>query len=114
MVAAQAFDIVQTWFLGYWARQYTKPGTVDAPWYLLIYALLMFGNVAMYTPGYIAYIYGSVRAAREIHRKLITAILGTTMRWLDSTPTGRIVSRFTQDIRAVDGGLYIHRWESTC
>ena len=35
--------------------------------------------------------------------KLITLKLRISRRWLDETPTGRIISRFTQDIRAVDG-----------
>ena len=34
--------------------------------------------------------------------KLITLKLRISRRWLDETPTGRIISRFTQDIRAVD------------
>lgn len=31
--------------------------------------------------------------------------MGTTLRFLDCTPTGRIVARFTQDIQAVDGSI---------
>lgn len=31
--------------------------------------------------------------------------MGTTLRFLDTTPAGRIVARFTQDIRAVDGNI---------
>ena len=40
-----------------------------------------------------------------IHDSLTTSILGTTLRWLDGTPTGRIITRFSLDIRAVDGPL---------
>lgn len=29
--------------------------------------------------------------------------MGTTLLFLDSTPIGRIIARFTQDMRAVDG-----------
>lgn len=31
--------------------------------------------------------------------------MGTTLRFLDSTPSGRIVARFTQDIQAVDSSV---------
>lgn len=68
---------------------------------------------------YINYIFGRIRASRYIHKRLIEAITGSTLRsdrsnvrhlhyltlpyfhrWLDSTPTGRIIARCTQDIRA--------------
>ncbi|KAF8748718.1 P-loop containing nucleoside triphosphate hydrolase protein, partial [Rhizoctonia solani] len=45
------------------------------------------------------------RAARRIHEQLMASILGAPLRWLDSTPIGRIVARFTQDIRSVDETL---------
>lgn len=36
---------------------------------------------------------------------LVNSVLSTTLRFLDKTPVGRIVARFTRDIRAVDGPL---------
>lgn len=33
------------------------------------------------------------------------SVLSTTLRFLDKTPVGRIVARFTRDVRAVDGPL---------
>lgn len=63
------------------------------------------------------YISGAIRGSRRIHKQLAEMILGTTIRrvhsqtfvindanvssrWLDKTPTSRIVTRFTQDINA--------------
>lgn len=51
------------------------------------------------------FVYGSIRASRKIHDQLASAILGTTLRWLDLTPVGRIISRFTLDMRAVDSSV---------
>jgi ABC-type multidrug transport system fused ATPase/permease subunit len=59
----------------------------------------------VYSAGFTIYIFGALSASRKIHDKLVTAILGTTLRWLDLTPVGRIISRFTMDIRAVDGPI---------
>ncbi|VDB86203.1 unnamed protein product [Peniophora sp. CBMAI 1063] len=36
---------------------------------------------------------------------LMDAILGTTLRWVDSTPSSRIITRCTKDIKAIDGQL---------
>jgi ABC-type multidrug transport system fused ATPase/permease subunit len=37
--------------------------------------------------------------------QLFDSIVGTTFRWLDVTPTSRIIARFTADIDAVDDSL---------
>ncbi|KAL7284518.1 hypothetical protein ACG7TL_001809 [Trametes sanguinea] len=48
------------------------------------------------------YVFGSLRAARVIHKQLVTSVLSTTLRWLDKTPTARIIARCTEDIGMVD------------
>ncbi|KAJ4476620.1 hypothetical protein J3R30DRAFT_3759412 [Lentinula aciculospora] len=96
-----------TWFLGYWASQYEyenrDPASVSVFYYIGIYCLIMATAVSFYTTGVLIYVFGTIRASRTIHKELITAIFGTTLRWLDTTPTSRVIARCTQDIRAVDG-----------
>lgn len=98
-------NTVQTWFLGYWASQYEHhlPSEVNVKLYLFGYALLMLSGCLMYSVGYYMYYRGSMRASRTIHKKLVQSVLGTTLRWLDTTPTSRVITRCTQDIRAIDG-----------
>jgi hypothetical protein len=38
---------------------------------------------------------------------LVEAILGTTLQWLDVTPTSRVITRCTQDIRAGTYTAYV-------
>ncbi|KAH9480738.1 ATP-binding cassette transporter abc4 [Psilocybe cubensis] len=96
---------LQTWFLGYWGSQYENhaPSEVHAFYYLATYSSLLLGAAIMYTSAYMYFIYGSMRAARVINASLVGSVLSSTLRWLDETPTGRIIARCTQDIRAVDG-----------
>lgn len=74
--------------------------------------------LSAYNIGYIVFVYGSLRASRTIHSDLVMSVLGTTLRcvdvlvsgifvvlicltrWLDQTPTSRIITRCTQDIQA--------------
>ncbi|TFK79744.1 P-loop containing nucleoside triphosphate hydrolase protein [Polyporus arcularius HHB13444] len=95
---------VQTWYLGVWAAQYeTHPASeVNVFHYLGVYTLLVIAGMigAAFTVFY--WVYGSMRAARIVHQKLVTSILGTTLRWLDKTPTARIIARCTEDIQTVD------------
>ncbi|KAH9166802.1 hypothetical protein EDB89DRAFT_2075433 [Lactarius sanguifluus] len=108
---------VQTWFMGYWAEQYDiyQSEQFDHPladdyWpfvssYITVYGLILSMATASYTMGFGVYVFGALRASRAIHRTLIESVLGTTLRWLDTTPTSRVITRVTQDIRALDGPL---------
>ncbi|KAH8986970.1 hypothetical protein EDB86DRAFT_3211871 [Lactarius hatsudake] len=94
----------QTWFMGYWAEQYEvyPPEQVSVSFYLTAYGLILLVAMFSYTIGSGVYTFGTLRASRSIHQKLIESVLGTTLRWLDTTPTSRVIARVTQDIRALD------------
>ncbi|KAH7908629.1 P-loop containing nucleoside triphosphate hydrolase protein [Hygrophoropsis aurantiaca] len=100
-------NTMQTWFLGYWASQYEIQSTseVKVPFYLSVYALLLVSSCVAYSIGNAVYIHGTMRASLKIHGRLIQSVLGTTLRWLDITPTSRVITRCTQDIQAIDEDL---------
>ncbi|OCH90238.1 hypothetical protein OBBRIDRAFT_812797 [Obba rivulosa] len=104
--------IVQSWFLGYWAQQYedSSQDEVNVAFYLGIYTVLLLLLVVLYGFGFMTYVYGSLRTSRKIHQDLITSVLTTTLRWLDKTPTSRILARCTQDIDKIDGRLMFYFW----
>ena len=60
--------------------------------------VLLFG-ITFYCTSYVIYLFGVVRASRSIHKTLVGSILSATLRWLDKTPTSRIITRCTQDIQ---------------
>ncbi|KAI0691343.1 hypothetical protein BC835DRAFT_1360883 [Cytidiella melzeri] len=107
-VSLQQFvQSIQAWYLGYWAEQYERhdPSKVQPLMYLTGYSLLLTSGVAVSVAAYVVFVYGCLRVSRTIHDNLIQSVLGTTMRWLDTTPTSRIIARCTQDISAVDGPI---------
>ncbi|THV06409.1 P-loop containing nucleoside triphosphate hydrolase protein [Dendrothele bispora CBS 962.96] len=97
-------EIIQTWFMGYWAEQYEKSesGQVNVPYYLTIYVLILLFGIITYSIAFVVYLFGSLRSSRSIHKQLVTSILGTTLRWLDTTPTSRVITRCTKDMNDVD------------
>ncbi|KAH7319538.1 P-loop containing nucleoside triphosphate hydrolase protein [Rhizoctonia solani] len=103
---------LQSYWIGVWARAYSAypghPEQVNATFYLAVYIAICLAGVCMYSGAYMMYILGSVRAAHRVHGRLVASILGAPLRWLDSTPVGRIISRFTQDIRCVDEALPLY------
>ncbi|KAF8886219.1 P-loop containing nucleoside triphosphate hydrolase protein [Gymnopilus junonius] len=97
----------QIWFLGYWGTQYENhpPSEVHDIFYISIYSLGLLITLGTFNGAYLFYMLGSIRASRTINTLLINSVLTSTLRWLDETPTGRIISRCTQDIRAVDSAI---------
>ncbi|KAL7411452.1 hypothetical protein BDY24DRAFT_353656 [Mrakia frigida] len=95
-----------TWWLGRWGSQYSNnrdPKEVSVVYYLGIYAFIAVGMVGFYTLGLVTFYTSAVGASRYLHSKLVSSVLNSTFRWLDSTPVGRIIARFSKDFRAIDG-----------
>ncbi|TFK19880.1 ATP-binding cassette transporter [Coprinopsis marcescibilis] len=103
IVFSEAAQAVQTWFLGYWATQYgtNPPSEVPAERFLGIYVSFSVVSVLGYTAAKLVFLSGSIKGSRVLHSQLVRAILSTTLRWLDTTPISRIITRFTQDTQAV-------------
>ncbi|TFK52961.1 P-loop containing nucleoside triphosphate hydrolase protein [Heliocybe sulcata] len=107
LLARHTLNTAQTWFLGYWAQQYdTRPAKdVAVSWYLAIYCIIVALTAVSAYITRSTYFRGSIRASRRIHHHLMQSVLHTTLRWLDETPTSRIMTRCTQDIRTIDGPM---------
>ncbi|KAH6912895.1 ATP-binding cassette transporter [Coprinopsis sp. MPI-PUGE-AT-0042] len=113
VLLAEATLAGQTWFLGYWAWEYTiyPPSSVPNLLNIGIFSgLVLFGALA-HALGFLLYGTAFIRASRVYHAKLVQSVLRATLRWLDATPISRILVRCTQDIRAVDEPLpQVLRW----
>ncbi|KAF8608398.1 hypothetical protein BDV93DRAFT_519443 [Ceratobasidium sp. AG-I] len=108
-ILADAAILLQTYWLGVWARAYeanaNHPEAVDVPFYIGIYGAACALGMAANSSAFAIHVAGSIRASRSIHDRLIASVLGAPLRWLDSTPVGRVVARFTRDLGAVDGSV---------
>ncbi|TYJ59220.1 hypothetical protein B9479_000209 [Cryptococcus floricola] len=108
LVGGQAMSSFETYWLGRWARAYDEsesPQDVSVAFYLgLYFVFVLIGLVELAASAILFYI-GAVKASREVHRRLVNSIFGAHMRFMDSTPVGRIISRFTKDMKSVDGSF---------
>jgi ABC-type multidrug transport system fused ATPase/permease subunit len=71
-------------------------------------AVVVLTGLVISAATFIFYAFGSFRASRSIHKQLIESVLGTSLRWLDVTPTSRVIARCTVDIRTVDTTVAHH------
>uniref|UniRef100_A0A0W0FUG8 Atp-binding cassette transporter n=1 Tax=Moniliophthora roreri TaxID=221103 RepID=A0A0W0FUG8_MONRR len=96
--------VLQTWYLGYWATQYEDhaPEEVRSVFHLNIYALIFVLSSLMFALYFVIFVYGGIRASVSLHSRLVRSIFGATLRWLETTPVSRILTRFTRDIRSID------------
>ncbi|KAL1942566.1 hypothetical protein VTO73DRAFT_6168 [Trametes versicolor] len=81
------------------------PSEVQVGHYLTVYTLLVVAGMAAASFCMVYYVFGSLRSVRIVHQKLVTSVLGTTLRWLDKTPTVRIIAQCTGDIQTLDVGI---------
>ncbi|KAF8953101.1 multidrug resistance-associated ABC transporter [Flammula alnicola] len=98
---------LQTWFLGFWGSQYEThvPSEVHLSFYLTVLCSIVIFRIFISSITDIYYNLRVLKTTRSIHVQLMDSIFGTTLRWLDETPTARIIARCTQDIRSVDGPI---------
>ena len=46
-----------------------------------------------------------IRAAKLFHKNLLASILRSTLHFFESTPTGRIINRFSKDIDSIETAI---------
>ncbi|KAF7296042.1 Multidrug resistance-associated ABC transporter [Mycena kentingensis (nom. inval.)] len=104
IVLNEATIVVQAWWLGLWSRQFEigDPHKVSSSYYLSGYAILLAIGVVFFSSYFAVFTFGAIRSSLRIHQQLMAAVVGCTLRWLDATPTSRIMARAVQDIKIVD------------
>ncbi|KAJ3204801.1 hypothetical protein HDU67_009299, partial [Dinochytrium kinnereticum] len=70
----------------------------DALYFANVYAVLSFSWVLLYLSVIVVRSFGAYRASKYYHAKLVERILYAPMRFFDTTPIGRILSRAGKDI----------------
>ncbi|XP_069053913.1 ATP-binding cassette sub-family C member 5 isoform X2 [Lepisosteus oculatus] len=117
-VGSTAFS---NWWLSYWIKQGSGNTSVflgndtvvsdsmkDNPlmqYYAGIYALSMAIILIFKFVRGIAFVKGTLRASSRLHDELFRKILRSPMKFFDTTPTGRILNRFSKDMDEVDTRL---------
>ncbi|CAE7257132.1 abcC12 [Symbiodinium natans] len=89
-------------WIGHWPELSEQMGTTDA---LLVYALISFSIVVFTAMRLLVFQYSSLRLSRNMHQKALWAVIRSPMAWHDTTPTGRVVNRFSSDLQKVDTDL---------
>ncbi|PPS08139.1 hypothetical protein GOBAR_AA12508 [Gossypium barbadense] len=89
-----------TW-LRFWTDQSTS-SSYNPGYYIVIYALVGFIQVAVTLTNSFWLITSSLRAARRLHDMMLNSILRAPMLFFQTNPTGRVINRFSRDLGDID------------
>ncbi|KER28839.1 hypothetical protein T265_13503, partial [Opisthorchis viverrini] len=95
-------------WLSYWSQSGSKSDSEseDKVWernyYLGVYGAIGIAQSIFTLVKVLALVYGSSRASKVLHLKLLENILRASCTFFDTTPSGRIVNRFSRDIDSAD------------
>lgn len=89
-----------TW-LSVWTKQSTSEGYAPG-FYILVYAVLSFGQVLVTLTNSFWLITSSLNAARRLHDSMLNAILRAPMVFFHTNPIGRVINRFSKDLGDID------------
>ncbi len=126
----QGLILGRSWFIGIWTRSYkteshafliqtvpyryslredsvhdTQASNDDLSFYLGVYIGLSVVICIFGASRYFFVYMGSLRASKKLFENLTYAVLRAPLRWLDTTPVGRTLNRFTADFAAIDSRL---------
>ncbi|KAJ0161630.1 Metal resistance protein YCF1 [Colletotrichum tanaceti] len=104
LLASQTANIGASAWLNVWSDQNRNAGSnLHVGYYLGIYfAVGMGSSLLTVLQTLILWIFCSIEASRKLHERMANAIFRSPMSFFDTTPTGRILNRFSSDIYRVD------------
>lgn len=88
-----------------WLRVWTDQSNSKSytpGYYILIYALLAFGQVTLTLVNSYWLILSSLYAAKRLHNAMLSAILRAPMIFFHTNPLGRTINRFSRDLGDID------------
>ncbi|KAG5518290.1 hypothetical protein PMAC_003086 [Pneumocystis sp. 'macacae'] len=89
-------------WLSFWSKnQFRK----SPNFYMIVYLALGIAQTLLYFVIYYTYYACSKNATTNMHHKAIERVIRAPMLFFDTTPLGRIINKFTKDIKILDNSL---------
>ena len=83
----------------------TQSADKDFKRFFMIYVGLAVANSLFTFARAFTFAYGGIEAARKLHKSLFQSLLNCSISFFDTTPSGRILNRFSSDTWSVDDSL---------
>ncbi|KAB5591062.1 Oligomycin resistance ATP-dependent permease YOR1 [Ceratobasidium theobromae] len=102
LTLAQASNVMSNLFLGFWT---SNQWNVSQGAYMGIYAALGFATAIFSFMGSFAFAWAGFTASLNLFTGALGGVLGSPMKFFDTTPIGAIIARLSKDIDTLDANL---------
>ncbi|CAG7836369.1 unnamed protein product [Allacma fusca] len=112
----QAFAVSANYWLSVWSETGTVNGTqLNQGYNIGVYAALGLGQSVLFYAATTLLCLAILRASATFHLKMLYSVLRAPMSFFDTTPTGRILNRFSKDVDVLDNliSFILRNWFST-
>jgi ABC-type multidrug transport system fused ATPase/permease subunit len=104
-ILANGILIATSYWLSLWVDAYETQDAVSIAFYLGIYSAFTLGSCIIEAVDFLVYANGQWIAGRNLHKKLINAVMNVSLNWWKNVPVGRVVNRFSRDVDQLDTSL---------
>ncbi|KAI9179146.1 hypothetical protein H9P43_005808 [Blastocladiella emersonii ATCC 22665] len=102
LVLSQLFRVGSDLWLSWWT---SDSFGLDTTVYLWVYFGLGIAQAIAYVLSGVQFALAGLRASKVLHRGAVYRVMRAPMSWYDTTPIGRIISRFSKDTDTMDANL---------
>jgi ATP-binding cassette subfamily C (CFTR/MRP) protein 1 len=117
IVLSRASSIGADWWMSFWSSSAQNPGNTHSTGYFIGgYAGFGTAVAIIFAADYFLVSAISVRSSKKLHTQLLDTVSRAPMSFFDTTPIGRILNRFSSDVKSIDEVLcdymfsVIRRW----
>jgi ABC-type multidrug transport system fused ATPase/permease subunit len=103
LVGAQTAQVGGSYWLKHWTELSETQSAPNAGKFIGIYLALGLGSsFLVILQNLILWIFCSIEASRKLHERMAFSIFRSPMRFFETTPSGRVLNRFSSDIYRID------------
>ncbi|QOU20165.1 hypothetical protein BRETT_004817 [Brettanomyces bruxellensis] len=108
IIAYMGLSVLANVWLKYWSELNSRMGYNPNPWRNLgiYFALCMISIVFVVSESLVQWLLCSVSGSKILHQSMLESVLLAPMQFFETTPIGRILNRFSNDIYRIDAVMF--------
>ncbi|OGM42604.1 ABC metal ion transporter [Aspergillus bombycis] len=103
LLGAQTAQVAGSYWLKYWSEASEVQANPNVGKFIGVYLAFGLGSsILVIVQNLILWIFCSIEASRKLHERMAFAIFRSPMSFFETTPSGRILNRFSSDVYRID------------
>jgi len=108
IVISMGLSVLANVWLKYWSELNSREGGNPSPWKNLgiYFGICLFTAIFSLCETLVQWLLCSISGSKKMHQKMLDCVLRAPMEFFETTPIGRILNRFSNDISKIDESLF--------